>query len=173
MNFIKNIALSSVAVRGFLFLLIWWVLTDGNISSLWLGVPSVVFAVFLSVILLPPISLSWKACVIFVPFFFMHSMRGAIDVAWRVFHSHLPIQPDLIEYSLTLPPGLSRVVMINIVSLLPGTLSAELNQNIIKVHVLDVQNDFKSELKAIEHHVAKMFGLSVNGYNKGKYNETI
>jgi len=173
MNFTKNITVSSIVVRGLLFLLIWWVLTDGNVSSLWVGMPSVVLAVILSIILLPRISLVWKAFVVFVPFFLIHSLRGALDVTWRVFHSDLPIQPDLIEYSLTLPPGIAQVLMVNLVSLLPGTLCTELDQNIIKVHVIDVRNDFKSELKAIEHHVAKLFAHSGNDHNKGKYNETI
>ena len=51
--------------------------------------------------------------------------------------------------------------MINTISLLPGTFSAELDQDLLKVHVLDSQKDFLSELKAVEQSVARMFGISL------------
>jgi len=51
--------------------------------------------------------------------------------------------------------------MANMVSLLPGTLSAELNRNVLKVHVLDSQQDFLTELEALERSVARMFGVSM------------
>jgi len=82
-------------------------------------------------------------------------------VAWRAFHPGIPIAPDLLEYTMRLPPGLPRVFMANMVSLLPGTLSAELNRNVLKVHVLDSQQDFLTELEALERSVARMFGVSM------------
>ncbi len=153
---------STLAIRGVLFSLIWWALTDGDTSSWWIGAPAVVLSVMASMALIPPVPLVWSAWLRFAPFFFIRSLMGGVDVAWRALHPRLPIAPDLIEYPLNLPPGLAQVVMINMVSLLPGTLSAELDQRVLKVHVLDSRNDFKSELVAIEQHVARMFGLSGN-----------
>jgi len=153
---------STITTRGILFSLIWWVLTNGDISSWWIGVPAVVFAVIASMVLIPPVSLVWSACFRFVPFFFIHSLMGGVDVAWRVFHPRLPITPDLIEYPLRLPPGIAQTLMVNTVSLLPGTLSAELGQSILKVHVLDSGTDFKTELVAVEQQLARMFGLHQN-----------
>jgi len=98
----------------------------------------------------------------------MNSLIGGIDVAWRAFHPRLPIAPDLIEYPLRLPPGQSQVFMANTVNLLPGTLSAALDRNIMKVHVLDSQKDFLSELEAVEQNVARIFGLSLNISSQGK-----
>ena len=53
-------------------------------------------------------------------------LKGGVYVAWRAFDPRMPITPELIEYPLRLPPGLPRVILVNMVSLLPGTLSAEL-----------------------------------------------
>jgi len=158
----------TIATRGILFSLIWWVLTDGDVSSWWIGIPAVVFAVMASMALIPPLPLVWSAWFGFVPFFLIRSLMGGIDVAWRAFHPRLPIAPDLIEYPLRLPPGLAQVVMANTVSLLPGTLSAALAQSVLKVHVLDGENDFKKELVEIEQHVARMFGLCRNENGGGK-----
>jgi len=157
----------AIVWRSILFLLIWWVLTDGSLSSWWIGGPAVVLSVMASMALIPPVPLMWSAWLRFVPFFLLRSFTGGLDVARRAIHPRLPIAPDLIEYPLSLPPGLAQVVMVNTVSLLPGTLSAELKQSVLKVHVLDGANDFKRELEAVEQHVARMFGLYRNVHNGG------
>ena len=173
----------SILLRLVTFLLIWWVLTEGMTSSWWFGVPAILLALITSIALLPPMHLVWYECIRFIPFFLKNSLSGGVDVAWRAFHPRLPIAPDLIEYPLRLPPGLSQVFMANTVNLLPGTLSAALERNIMKVHVLDSQKDFLGELEAVEQHVARIFGLplgisslsisSLNISSKGKLNETL
>ena len=91
----------------------------------------------------------------------MRSLLGGVDVAWRAFHPSMPIAPEIIEYPLRLPPGLPRVFMMNTVNLLPGTLSATLERSVLKVHVLVRQKAYLPELKAVEHSVARLFGLSL------------
>jgi len=163
----------SILLRLVTFLLIWWVLTNGMTSSWWFGAPAILLALITSIALLPPMHLVWYECIRFIPFFLKNSLSGGIDVAWRAFHPRLPIAPDLIEYPLRLPPGLSQVFMANTVNLLPGTLSAALERNIMKVHVLDCQKDFLGELEAVEQHVARIFGLSLSISPKGRSNETL
>ena len=153
---------STIASRGVLFSLIWWFLTDGAAPSWWIGVPTVLLAVAASTALLPLTSFVWYEVLKFVPFFLMHSLLGGVDVAWRVFHPRLAIAPDFVEYLLRLPPGLPRVFMVNTVSLLPGTLNAALDRNILKIHVLDNRRDVLAELEALEKRVALMFGTSLS-----------
>ncbi len=152
----------SILLRGGVLILIWWVLTDGAANSWWIGVPAVLLAVITSVMLLPPVSFVWYEFLRFVPFFLMRSLMGGIDVAWRAFHPSMPIAPDLIEFPLMLPPGLPRVFMANTINLLPGTLSAEIDQHVMKVHVLDSQKDFLTEFNAVEQSVARIFGIPHN-----------
>jgi len=158
----------SLMLRLGTFLLIWWVLTKGMISSWWFGLPAVLLALITSITLVPPMRLVWYECIKFVPFFLKNSLIGGIDVGWRAFHPQLPISPVLIEYPLRLPPGPSQVFMANAVNLLPGTLSAALDDNTLKVHVLDSQKNFISELEEVEHHIARIFGLSQKNSSKGK-----
>lgn len=110
----------------------------------------------------------WYELLRFVPIFLMRSLLGGADVAWRAFHPGVPIAPELITYPLRLPPGLSRVFMANTVSLLPGTLSAELGENCLTVHVLDGRQDYLSELESVEQNVARMFGASLKLHETGK-----
>jgi len=128
----------------------------------WLvGAPVVVLAVLASVTLLPGVSWSVSGIVRFVPFFLWRSLYGGVDVARRALHPRLPISPGLFDHRWRLPSGLPRVFMANTVSLLPGTLSADLDEEYLHVHVLDHTGDFASELTVIEKRVAKLFGLNL------------
>ncbi len=152
-------------LRAVLFTLIWLILVDGEVGSWLIGVPVVLFATFASVRLLPGFSISVSGMVRFVPFFLWQSLRGGTDVAMRVLSPKLSIAPAMLSYRWRLPPGLSRVFMANVVSLLPGTLSAELEDDLLNVHVLDETADFDAEMILLEERVAQMFGLSLMAEN--------
>jgi len=154
------IHLRSASFRAVLFALMWWMLTDGVLNSWLIGVPVVMLATSASVVIQPPYTWSLIGFLRFIPFFLWHSLRGGVDVAWRALHPRLPISPEIVEHRWRLPPGLPRVFMANTVSLLPGTLSAELDEEHLYVHVLDKTGEFAAELLNIEAHVSRVFGLS-------------
>jgi len=152
--------------RTVLFALLWWILTEGAMNSWLVGAPVVLFAVFVSGVLLPGASWSLPGLVRFVPFFLWHSLRGGVDVARRALQPRLPISPGLLEHRWRLPPGLPRVFMANTVSLLPGTLSAELDEECLHIHVLDETSVFAADLKVLEQRVAGVFGLDLVERNR-------
>lgn len=154
----QGIDWSTVISRVLLYAIMWWVLTDSTAGSWWIGVPAVACATFVSVALIPSSGIVWREVIGFVPFFLWHSLKGGVDVARRAFHPRMPIAPELIDYPLRLPPGLPRVILVNIVSLLPGTLSVTLDVQILKIHVLDSRGDVMSEVEALEYRVARMCG---------------
>jgi multicomponent Na+:H+ antiporter subunit E len=153
------VRLRSTSLRLILFALLWWILTDGSIDSWMVGVPVVLLVTWVSMQLLPALSLSLRGLLQFIPFFLWHSLVGGVDVASRAFHPRLPISPGIIDYPWRLPAGLPRVLMANTVSLLPGTLSMELDDHRLCVHVLDNTASFTAELAIIEQRVSKLFGL--------------
>lgn len=144
--------------RGALFALVWLIVVEGELSSLWIGVPAVLVTTMASIVLCSPVTLIWHELLRFVPFFLIHSLMGGVDVAWRAIHPRMPIAPHLVEYPIRLPPGLPRVFMANTVSLLPGTLSANLSSSYLEVHVLTDRKDAMSELRKLERRVAALFG---------------
>jgi multicomponent Na+:H+ antiporter subunit E len=163
----QGIDWSTVISRTLLYSLLWWALTDGTAGSWWIGAPAVAVAVIISVTLVPPLGLVWREVMGFVPFFLWHSLKGGVDVAWRAFHPRMPITPELVEYPLRLPPGLPRVILVNMVSLLPGTLSAELGGQVLKVHILDSLGVFLPELEALEQRVGCMFRSASDDFPRG------
>ncbi len=74
----------------------------------------------------------------FALFFVIESMRGGLDVAWRALHPALPIEPQFHRFELRLPEGQPRTLMVSVLSLMPGTLSAELEGggDVLVVHAL-------------------------------------
>ncbi|WP_198265234.1 Na+/H+ antiporter subunit E [sulfur-oxidizing endosymbiont of Gigantopelta aegis] len=147
-------------LRGVFFSFLWLILTEGVISSLLVGIPVVLLATWSSVLLLPPITLSLLGILKFIPFFLWHSLLGGVDTARRVLRFRMQISPGMHDYPWSLPPGMPRVFMANTVSLFPGTMSAELTEDYLRVHVLDDSSDFISELRAVEQSVAILFKLS-------------
>jgi multicomponent Na+:H+ antiporter subunit E len=137
----------------------WWVLTRGAHDSWQVGLPAILTAVFIDYRLSPPKGnrLSLGGFVVYAFYFLKLSITGGIDVAWRTYHPRLPLNPKMIAYPLKLTSLSARNLFVCTVSLLPGTLSAELGDNILFVHVLDVGRPFKQELKIIEDRVAAVF----------------
>ena len=161
MKLSHQIGWSTVVSRALLFSFVWWALSEGDTESVWIGVTVVSFAVVASVMLLPPVPLIWHELLMFVPFFLWRSLQGGVDVARRAFHPRMPITPELLDYPLRLPPGLPRVMLANIVSLLPGTLSANLNRNVLKIHALDGEAALLADLDTLEERVGKVCGVSL------------
>lgn len=143
------------------FALVWWLLSEGAAASWSIGVPAVLLATWLSARLLAPQPLAWSGLAPFAGFFLRHSLLGAVDVAQRAFRPARPLNPAVIDYPLQLGPGLPRVFMLNIVSLLPGTLSADLEADCLRVHVLDAGQDNPAQLAQLEARVAGLFGLTL------------
>ncbi len=98
-------------------------------------------------------------------FFLKASLISGLDVVRRAFHPKLLLQPDLIDYRLSLATDVARVFMADAVSLLPGTLSAHLVEANLTVHVLDRNMPVREELRALEKRVAAMLEAGVGPLN--------
>lgn len=140
-------------------LLLWWVLTGGDHRSWLIGGLSISLAllVMTSIPPAPGYRLSLTGVLRFVPYFLWQSVCGGMDVARRAFSPRLPLDPALISYPLSLPAGSARIFFLNCISLLPGTLSADLDADRLRIHVLDQHHD--PQLQRLERHVAALFGL--------------
>mgnify|MGYP002713093406 CR=1 FL=1 len=157
----------TVLSRTILFLILWWALTDGADGSWLVGGPVVVCALVASVALRPKEGIVWRELLLFVPYFLWHSLIGGIDVARRAFHPRMPIAPQLVEYPLRLPPGLPQVTLVNVMSLLPGTLGVELEGQLLKIHLLDGRGDYLPDLKRLERRVGRIWVASADDFSRG------
>ena len=129
----------AVLWRGALFTALWWVLAGGRADSWGVGGVSIILALASSLVLLPPAKgrFSPLGLAAFVGFFLVQSVKGGIQVAAMALRPRLDLAPVLLEVPITLPPGPARVLLINTLSLLPGTLSVRIEGDRLRLHVLD------------------------------------
>lgn len=158
---------AALTTRIAVFAALWWVVTEAAPGSWSVGAPAVLVAAVVSLAGLPPTPLAWLELLRFVPFFLMRSLLGGLDVARCALHPGLPIAPAVVRYRLHLPPGLPRMFMVNTTSLLPGTLSADLDGDHLLVHALDGRKDCRDELDKLERRIARLFAIPLTTHRKG------
>lgn len=147
--------------RFLVFCVTWFLLTGTDLESWILGIPAVLIAVFLSLKLAPssywPLSLT--GALRYIPYFLHQSVLGGFDVMRRALSPHLPINPGLVIYETFLPTGAPRILFVNTISLLPGTLSADLQGNIVTVHTIDQDRPVWRGIQNLEWRIAALFKL--------------
>lgn len=152
------------------FVCLWALMTEARADSWIVGAPVVLAAAAAAAWLAR--DRRWRWSVIgflrFVPHFARSSLHGGSDVAWRSLHPRLPIHPRLIEYQSRLPDGAARVFFMNVINLLPGTLSADIRDDVLMVHVLDDRRPIQHQLEKLEQAVAALFATRIEAIRKGE-----
>lgn len=143
------------------FALLWTGLAGPDPASWVIGAPVVAIATALRFAFAPArrLRLSLLGTIRFLGWFAVASFRGATDVAGRALAWRVPLAPGIRTYHTDLPAGAPRLVFINAITLLPGTLSAEINGGSIDVHMLDTRVDLAAELAPLEARVRVLFAL--------------
>lgn len=94
----------------------------------------------------------------FTLYFLWESLVGGIDVAWRALHPALRIEPCFRPHQTKLPAGQPRTLLLSIVSLLPGTLSADMQaDDVLLVHALTPQA--LGSVEQLERWIAWLFSI--------------
>jgi len=153
--------LPGILARTAILALLWWIIVQGQVGSWLIGLPAVALAAAASVYFggadLPRISLAGLSR--FIVFFLRESVRGGFDVARRTLAPRLRIQPGFKNYRIRLNEPWARVLFINCISLLPGTLAARLDGDQVELHLLDAGEDPAPDLIRLEQAIARLFGL--------------
>jgi len=153
----------SSAMWALALLVVWLILTAGDLASLIIAAPFIALA-----ILLQPATdarsdnssllVNISGLLQFAWFFILESLRGGIDVSRRVLAPKTRIDPTFYDYAMQLQIPHAQQLFISSISLLPGTLCADLNNNQIRIHTLDQQMDTTQGIKRLESLVGKIFG---------------
>ena len=143
------------------FSLLWVGLAGPDPASWVIGAPVIAAATALSFAFPPArrVRVAPLGAIRFIGWFAVASLRGAIDVAGRALAWRMPLAPGLRSYETDLPPGAPRLVFVNAITLLPGTLSAGINGTRVEVHMLDTRVDLAAELAPLETRVRALFAL--------------
>lgn len=148
-------------ISALLMALIWSVLS-GDAASWIVGIPTILLGMLAFHGLRRPEagSVAVRRVPGFALWFLWHSFRGGIDVARRALHPGMPLNPGFVHYKLTLAPGPARIFFINCVSLLPGSLSADIHRDELILHALDIEAGVLNEVRDAERRVQRLYGIT-------------
>ncbi|MCA1925976.1 MAG: Na+/H+ antiporter subunit E [Thiobacillus sp.] len=149
--------LSALLFRGSVFTIVWWILAEGHPASWGVGAVSISGALAASLLLAPPSGtrFSFIAGLRFGAFFLLESIRGGSQVALAALAPGR-LRPGLTSVVIGLPDGLPRVLLMNTLNLLPGTVSIQLEGDTLWLHVLDRRQAIEREVAIVETHLARM-----------------
>ena len=164
--------------RLLLFAGLWLLLTKGDLSSWVVGVVAVSAATGLSMLLAGPSpagveraansrSVNILGVLRFIPFFVWQSLRGGWQTARLALHPSLPLQPGFIDYQTCLPCGSARYFFLHLISLMPGTLSAQFIGDKLRIHALTDLVQSEQDLQQCERRVAQLFQYRDADYRTG------
>lgn len=133
-------------------------------ASWMVGIPSALIGGALTLFLpaSAPLRLSPLEGLRFAKFAIFGILRGAIDVSRRSL-SPQTLKPGCMPWRTTLPEGRPRRLFAVAITLLPGTLTAWMEGDMLTVHALDLSDATRAELAALEEHIAKLFKLDHKG----------
>ena len=69
----------------------------------------------------------------------------------------MPLNPTVLRHELSLPPGPARVFLTNALSLMPGTVGADLRGDALVVHLLVGASGSQDRVRELERRVARVF----------------
>jgi len=166
---VKNRAatLSGFAARTAILAGLWWLIVQGRADAWLIGLPAVALAALTSVHLdnRTLARFSVAGLFAFVTLFLRESIRGGLDVARRTLQPRLQIEPGFRRYRLHINDPSARVLLINSIGLLPGTLAADLQGDYAELHLLDTRDVPDTSLLRLEQAIARLFGLTLEAVN--------
>lgn len=151
--------LGAAAQRFVLFLVLWLVLTGSRVELLLPGLAACALAALAS-------DRIWRAggkrirlatLPLYLPGFLWRSVLGGVDVAWRVLHPRLPIDPAFVRHRCRDEDETARVLFCDAMTLLPGSLGAGLEGRDVTLHLLSDEPDVRRGIAAEEQRLLRLF----------------
>lgn len=132
----------------FLLLIIWVILTNSfQWQEFGLGIfISLVLSIFLSKnytqLGLPPFSFKRLIYIIaYVFVLFIEITKANFDVAYRVIHPKMPIQPGVVVIKTSLKQDMAKLILANSVTLTPGTFTLDIKGDELLIHWINVRSE--------------------------------
>jgi multicomponent Na+:H+ antiporter subunit E len=92
----------------------------------------------------------------YLPVFFWQMVKANIDVAYRVLHPGLPIDPGLIKIQTKLKSDLSKALLANSLTLTPGSTTVDIIGDHLYIHCIDVNRPVREEAEMFEKIIARI-----------------
>jgi len=89
-------------------------------------------------------------------------LRANLDMARRVLTPALPIRPAMVQINTSLRSDLGRLVLANSITLTPGTLSVDVEDDALTVHWIDCPPD--TDIESATQTIAGNFERHLRGF---------
>jgi multicomponent Na+:H+ antiporter subunit E len=78
----------------------------------------------------------------YIPLFIWECIKANLDVAYRVCHPDLPINPGIVKVKTTLKSDTGLTFLANSITLTPGTMSVDIDpeNSLLYIHWIDVKD---------------------------------
>lgn len=103
---------------------------------------------------------AWRHLPAFLVFFLQRLVVGGIDVALRTVAFKPAVTPAWADYKLNNRSEDVRLSLSAIVGLLPGTLAAKIENNTMRVHLLDAGRDWQADVAELESRITLLLDAS-------------
>lgn len=140
--------------------LLWLAIAGINVSEMILGG---VVALILSYILADYVNAALTAGTIvktilfiglYIPTLIIELIKANLDVAKRVLDPKLPLHPGFVKIPTDIKSDVGKLTLANSITLTPGTLSIDADEDNIYIHWIDVKGESKADY---QKHVSSKF----------------
>lgn len=158
--------LAVIARRALLALPFWWIVSEGQLEALPLGLAAVAAAVALSLYLVPRIHFPPRplGLLYFIAWFLLHSARAGLSVAGSILFKRPAVDPVLVRLRLRLPAGGPRWLLADVLGMMPGTLCVALEDDLLTLHCLNGEAGIVREVEVLQARIARLMGLPDEDY---------
>ena len=100
----------------------------------------------------------WGRILLFLPWLFVRIVQSSLHLTRLILDPRLPIHPRLIRYESKLQEPSAVVLLGNSITLTPGTITAEVNGQVLLVHAMDEVSGEDVTSGRLESKIAQVFG---------------
>ncbi|MFH1710236.1 MAG: Na+/H+ antiporter subunit E [bacterium] len=153
-------------ILGFIIAFLAWLALTWNIDAASIGI-GLVFSLLATMFFGELLTLSPQRALhitryfwllYYLPVFLWQMVKSNIDVAYRVLHPGLPIDPGLIKVQIKLKSDVAKVLLANSISLTPGSTTVDLIGDQLYIHCIDVRRPVRKEVEMFEKIIERMLG---------------
>jgi len=99
----------------------------------------------------------------YILYLFIAIIKANLDVASRVVRPAIPLNPGIVSVKTELKSSIGKTVLANSITLTPGTLSVDINEDTLYIHWIDVKKKeeegaTEAIVKGFEKYLKVIFG---------------
>ena len=82
----------------------------------------------------------WLWGIIYIPVLVWECIKANFDVAYRVIHPGLPINPGIVRVKTNLKTAIAKAILANSITMTPGTLTVDIASDNLYIHWINVKS---------------------------------